>query len=84
MEDKNETPKENLEKRIGEWKAMGKTPEQITYGMLNEGFQSIQGIPDDFCSAEDPRDRAELWEQRKPREGNMDQYGDYYDAMYKD
>jgi len=79
MEDKNkkEAPKETLEKRIGEWKAMGKTPEQITYGLLNEGFQSLPGIPDDFCSAEDPRDRAELWNERQPRQqGYRDFYGD--------
>lgn len=36
-----------------------------TYGMILEGFQSLPGIPDDFCSAEDPEVRARLWQVRR-------------------
>lgn len=35
-----------------------------TYGMILEGFQSTPGIPDTFCSAEDPAERARLWQER--------------------
>ena len=47
-----------LEERIDEWKDKGKREDEITYGMLNDGFQSLGGIPDNFYSAEDPADRA--------------------------
>lgn len=53
-----------LEKRRQEWYNYGKKTEEVPYGMLNEGFRSLQGIPDDFCSAEDPKDRIALWEER--------------------
>ena len=43
----------------------GKTPENITYGMLCEGFESLGGIPDEFMSAEDPADRVTLWNERQ-------------------
>jgi hypothetical protein len=75
-----------LEERRKYWLSQGKQPEQITYGMLNNGFQSISGIPDDFCSAEDPADRERLWEERRPRkerdsyhEGEYRGYGDFRD-----
>ena len=56
--------RQDLENRLSEWKASGKSREQVSYGMLNDGFQSLSGIPDDFCSAEDPADRARLYQER--------------------
>lgn len=50
-----------LEDRYNEWERVGWKREEVTYGMLGDGFQSLRGIPDDFYSAEDPADRAELW-----------------------
>lgn len=64
------------ENKPGNKKSKESLEAKITWGMLNEGFQSLPGIPDDFCSAEDPRDRAELWEQRKPRLERYNSYGD--------
>lgn len=54
-----------LEKRIKEWEATGRKKEEVTYGMLGDGFKSISGIPDDFYSAEDPGDRSELWHEHR-------------------
>lgn len=74
-----------LERRREYWASLGKKPEEITCGMLEEGFRSISGIPDDFCSAEDPDHRAKLWEERRPRvesgnsEGVYRGYGDFRD-----
>ncbi|MDP1694545.1 MAG: hypothetical protein Q8L34_03315, partial [Candidatus Woesearchaeota archaeon] len=62
----------NLEDRFREWEARGRKKEEITWGMLNDGFQSIQGIPDDFYSAEDPADRVNLW--HKYRMENNESY----------
>ncbi len=62
---KNKYGKQELEKRINDWKVQGKKESEITWGMLNDGFQSLSGIPDDFCSAEDPADRIELWGKYK-------------------
>jgi len=60
----NKKRKENLEGKV-------------TWGMMNEGFQSLPGIPDDFCSAEDPRDRVKLWNERQPQQqGYRDFYAD--------
>ncbi|MEK6855442.1 MAG: hypothetical protein AABX73_04435 [Nanoarchaeota archaeon] len=53
-----------LDKRIEDWKSKGKSEEEITWGMLDQGFRSISGIPDDFYSAEDPDARVRLWEER--------------------
>lgn len=62
---KQQTPGEkDLQTRIAEFKSQGKDESQITYGMLNDGFKSLSGIPDDFCSAEDPSDRVKLWNER--------------------
>lgn len=36
-------------------------PEPIIYNLPCEGFQSIDGIPDEFMSAEDPADRSRLY-----------------------
>jgi len=70
--------KENqLEKKTKEWISKGKRPEEITYGMLCEGFQSISGIPDDFYSAEDPADRTRLWNQHKPQTRDAHSEGEY-------
>lgn len=52
-----------LQERIGAWKESGKRENEISYGMLCDGFQSIRGIPDDFYSAEDPADRVKFWER---------------------
>ena len=78
--------KENLlEKKTQEWIDKGKKPEEITYGMLCEGFQSLSGIPDDFYSAEDPADRKRLWENHRPiseyssNEGEYKGYGEWRD-----
>lgn len=54
--------KETLQERIDGWKERGKREDEITYGMLCDGFQSLRGIPDEFYSAEDPADRVRLWE----------------------
>ena len=72
MEDKNE-----LEKRIQEWKDKGKKESEITYGMLNEGFTSLGGIPDDFYSAEDPEDRIRLWNERSSYRQNRGPNGEW-------
>lgn len=64
MGNNEQTGKEKLEEKVRAWEAAGKNREEITYGMLCDGFQSIEGIPDDFYSAEDPADRAELWRQQ--------------------
>ncbi|MBI4451003.1 hypothetical protein HY642_03440 [Candidatus Woesearchaeota archaeon] len=61
MNDNNSEAGKELERRIQEWKDKGKKPEEITWGMLCDGFQSIAGLPDDFYSAEDPADRVRLW-----------------------
>ena len=50
-----------LEKNKKFWKNQGKKPDEITYGMICDGFRSLSGIPDDFYSAEDPLDRVKLW-----------------------
>lgn len=50
-----------LEERLRDWEAVGKRREDVTYGMLGDGFSSIPGIPDEFYSAEDPADRSALW-----------------------
>lgn len=54
-----------LEERFKEWEATGRKREEVTYGMLGDGFQSIGGIPDDFYSAEDPADRVKLWHKHR-------------------
>ncbi len=59
---KNKKPNE-LERNKQYWISQGKREEEITYGMLCDGFRSLSGIPDDFYSAEDPEDRARLWSQ---------------------
>jgi hypothetical protein len=56
-----ETKMDELEKRIEKCKDKGKTAEKITWGMLNDGFTSLSGVPDEFYSAEDPADRQKLW-----------------------
>lgn len=60
--------KNKLEERIKEWKTIGKNDNDITWGMLCDGFQSLAGIPDDFYSAEDPADRVKLWNKYKSEE----------------
>lgn len=52
-----------LEERFQAWEVAGKKREEVTYGMLGDGFQSRRGIPDNFYSAEDPADRVKLWER---------------------
>lgn len=61
-----------LEERFQAWEVAGKKREEVTYGMLGDGFQSIRGIPDDFQSAEDPADRVKLWHDYKMQ--NDEQY----------
>ena len=80
------TKERSLDKKLKEWIDQGKKPHEITCGMLSEGFQSLAGIPDDFCSAEDPADRIRLWNQRsKPyvhdsyHEGEYRGYGEWRD-----
>lgn len=63
--DARERGSHTLEARQQVYLDAGKAPENITYGMLCEGFQSIGGIPDEFMSAEDPADRSRLWKERK-------------------
>ena len=48
--------------------------EEVTWGMLCEGFQSLDGVPDSFYSAEDPADRQRLWYeiQRKSTKKSFD------------
>lgn len=60
----NKKLEKKLKERIKYWQNQGKALEQITYGMLSEGFQSLSGMPDDFYSQEDPADRQRLWENR--------------------
>ena len=67
----------SLEEKMNEWLEKGKKSEEITQGMFCDGFQSISGIPDDFCSAEDPEDRARLLEERRPRTYESDNDGYY-------
>ena len=63
----SEKPNE-VERNRQYWLEQGKKAEQITYGMLSDGFRSLEGIPDEFCSAEDPKDRAELWREYQQRQ----------------
>lgn len=56
-----------LGEQMEEWKRQGKKGSEITYGMVAGNFQSIAGIPDEFCSAEDLEDRERLWYQRQRR-----------------
>ncbi len=63
---KNKDGKQELEKRINDWKVKGKKESEITWGMINDDFKSLSGIPDDFYSAEDSEDRIKLWNQYKP------------------
>jgi len=65
----NEKPNE-LERNRQYWRDQGKKAEEITYGMLCDGFRSLSGIPDDFCSAEDPKDRAQLWSSYQSQQNN--------------
>ncbi|MSR86028.1 hypothetical protein EXS74_01375 [Candidatus Woesearchaeota archaeon] len=39
----------------------------MTWGMIYEGFQSLEGIPDNFYSAEDPEDRRRLWNNKRKK-----------------
>ncbi len=41
---------------------------EANWGMIAGDFRSLQGIPDDFCSAEDPKDRVSLWNDYQARE----------------
>ena len=59
---------DELKRRRQKWYAKGKRPEEVTYGMLEEGFRSLSGIPDNFYSAEDPKDRAALWNKKTAAE----------------
>lgn len=85
MKRKNKPNETELQKKRKYWVEQGKLPEEITYGMLSEGFQSISGIPDDFCSAEDPDHRRTLWDERRPyihdsyHEGEYRGYGEWRD-----
>jgi len=66
-----------LKERKQYWIDQGKRLEQITYGMLGDGFSSIPGIPDEFYSAEDPKDRARLWGKNQPQPSRLDNDGEY-------
>ena len=64
---------EKLEKKVSDLKKAGKEPEQITYGMICDGFRSQSGIPDDFQSAEDLDVRTKLWsEHQRARRADYD------------
>lgn len=75
---------DNLKRRIEDWKAKGKKENEITYGMVNDGFQSIAGIPDNFYSAEDPADRARLWEEHQQMENKKTTLYDGDLPFYRD
>jgi len=62
MGNNEQSGKEKLEEKVKELEAAGKKREELTYGMLCDGFQSVAGIPDEFYSAEDPADRVMLWQ----------------------
>lgn len=51
---------------------------EATWGMIAGDFSSILGIPDDFCSAEDPKDRIRLYQDFIDRESykNRNTYAD--------
>ena len=59
---------------------------EATWGMIAGDFRSLQGIPDDFCSAEDPKDRIKLWNEAQARQ--MPDYSGMRDCdidpMYRD
>jgi len=75
---------EDVEARIRKWEAKGKAREEITWGMMCDGFRSIHGIPDEFQSAEDPSDRIRLWEElNQNTEPKYSCYGDD-EPFYKD
>lgn len=59
-----------------------KLEEEVTWGMLCEGFQSLPGIPDKFYSAEDPEDRKRLWNQKNRNYSRGEHYRN--DSSYKD
>ncbi|MFH1711111.1 MAG: hypothetical protein ABH840_02250 [Nanoarchaeota archaeon] len=44
---------------------------EATWGMISGDFRSLSGIPDNFYSAEDPRDRERLWEEYQDRMQNQ-------------
>lgn len=69
-----------LQERIDAWKEHGKRDDEITYGMLGDGFRSIAGMPDDFYSAEDPADRSELWHKYQ-MENDVEYAKDWYRAQ---
>ena len=87
LNDQTQVQKANQERFDSETR---KKEEEITYGMLIDGFQSINGIPDDFYSAEDPADRARLWDaygsSRNTKGGCADNCGwcSSCDPEYKD
>lgn len=70
-----------LERRTQEWIDKGKRREEITYGMLCDGFQSLAGIPDDFYSAEDPADRIRLYADYLERQGHDESNEIFPDRM---
>ena len=77
-------PEDELERRMDEWKARGYERDRVRWGMLCDGFQSISGIPDDFCSADDPEDRRKLWEKYQEEEGNRTNPSDSDWRLYND
>ena len=74
----------SLDERVIEWKEKGKSEGEITYGMLCDGFQSIEGMSDDFYSQEDPADRGKLWNGSEGREYREWKYGEYRIARSED
>ncbi|MBS3147111.1 hypothetical protein J4471_05460 [Candidatus Woesearchaeota archaeon] len=80
----------SVDDRINEWVSKGKIPNEITWGMLCDGYRSIVGIPDDFYSAEDPADRVTLWdgnqgmEYRRWNKNYPHEKSENDDSLYKD
>lgn len=79
MTKKSKKKSNELERNRKYLTKQGKKPQEITYGMLCDGFRSLSGIPDDFCSAEDPADRARLYNDYQ-----SEQSRGYFDRGYED
>lgn len=56
---------------------------EATWGMIAGDFRSLPGIPDDFCSAEDPKDRIILYREYLQRE-SQDQSREIFPDRMRD
>ncbi len=82
------TKSEDLERKVQNPTSAEVPPERTTWGMRQEGFQSIGGIPDEFYSAEDSSDRVALWNSYQRSKSRTSECGcgdcSLCDPTYKD